>query len=144
MEKTERQIVSLQGAGSGEGMKGVTIEAAILGAQSNRELAAATLSAAENMMFAVKHATTILDIDAQKLEGTLGALDRRIKEFSDKADNGTNRLATWTLILALATGGLVAVTGALVYVELQSEPQIIVTPALPQEIPGRGGPPATP
>lgn len=120
-ELTDRSVRFLRNSGSGASHEEVTIEAAILTAQSNRELGAVITTAAETLDAFLRHAIIVLDSDVQLL-----AL--KIDTFTDKADKGTDRLATWTKYLAFATLALVLATAALVYVEFNAEPQIIVTP----------------
>jgi hypothetical protein len=63
---------------------------------------------------------TILDRGralVDRLEMSTGALTEQIKDFTIKADAGTRLLARWTMWLAVATLLLVLATGGLVYVE---------------------------
>lgn len=88
-QATDRAIDQLRNTGSAEGIKGTTIEAAIVGAQSNRELSAAVITA------------------AGLIERSAEQVSAQIEAFTTKADQGTNRLALWTMMLAIVTALLV-------------------------------------
>ncbi len=129
MANTDEQLARLRRIAGSVDTKA---EAAILTMCSNRELAGATMTAAETIFAGMNHATTLVDIKAQQLGLKLDTLNARIDTFTTKADEGTNRLATWTKYLAIATAVLALATIGLVVVEwLKPEPQFVVTPAPP-------------
>ncbi|MDO8680393.1 MAG: hypothetical protein Q7R30_17895 [Acidobacteriota bacterium] len=99
------------------------VEAAVLAAESNRELATAVIAATE-----------IVDSSIKQMNGTVIELNRQIQDFTKKADEGTNRLAKWTLWLAIATGALVFAAAAQTWVLWTAEPmQVIAIPSPPPE-----------
>jgi hypothetical protein len=60
----------------GEGTEGVTAESAIVTAQANRELAAATMVSAETITFAVDGARKFIDFSIRHLGGEIGVAER--------------------------------------------------------------------
>jgi hypothetical protein len=130
-EGTDLALKRLREAGSGEGSKGVMIESAVATAYSNRELAAATLSAAEIIVGDLKIATRLMSAEAEGLSNRLNELRKHVDTFTEKADQGTNRLARWTMWLAIVTGLLAVAAGAQVWVTWRTEPMVITIPAPP-------------
>ncbi len=110
-EETDKAIEQLKRSGSADGIKSAQVATGLLAAESNRELSAALLAATEILDSSIQH------------------LNVQIEVFTEKADAGTNRLATWTIVLAICTFLLVVATAALVYATLTLEPpQIINVP----------------
>jgi hypothetical protein len=111
-DDTDKAIQDLRNTGSAEGLKGTSIAAGILGAQSNRELSAAIITGVE-----------IVDSSVKQLSG-------EIQTFTTKADEGTARLVWWTKVLAFATAALfiAALVQAWVMWSGASTPQVIIVP----------------
>jgi hypothetical protein len=125
-DQTDDAVQRLRKAGEGEGVKGVMIESAVATAQSNRELAASTITAAETIDFSLKTATRLMTAEADLLAARLDQLRTRIDAFAVKADEGTRRLvrATW----ALAAAAVVA-SAIQAYVMWSAAPQIVIIPS---------------
>ena len=60
----------------------------------------------------------------------MALLSREIRSFSDRADSATSYLARWTAVLAAVTLVLALATGGLVWVEMTKveAPQIVIMP----------------
>ena len=135
-DETDARVAKLKKAGDvAEGTKGVMIEAAVVNAQSNRELAAATITSAEMIDFAVKTTTKLMTAEADLLAARLDQLGARIGVLTERSDKATNRLAYWTMLLAFGTLLLFAATAGLVYATLRLEPPQVITISAPSTPP---------
>lgn len=97
-DETDKALEVLGKLKAGDGIEVATINAAIVGAASNRELSTAIIAATE-----------ILDLSIKQL-------NNQIQNFTTKADEGTDRLAKWTMWLAFSTGALFVAALAQAYV----------------------------
>jgi hypothetical protein len=122
IEEQTRKVSGLRptvGVGDFEAVK----EAAILDALSSRALGVREEMAAVELIIALKDATRALTTVATDL-------NHEISTFTTKADEGTNRLATWTMMLAIVTAFLVAGALAQAWVTWSAAPQVIVVPSV--------------
>jgi len=88
---TDLSIGKLRQAGDAEGTKGVIVESAVVTAHSNRELAAATIAAAERTTEAAGLLQRSLDLDADVLNTSLASLNVSIVALADRSDKTADR-----------------------------------------------------
>jgi hypothetical protein len=121
-DETDKRIEQLRRAGDAEGSKGVMIEAAVVSGQSNRELAAATITASETI-------DLVLRQTAEQLTKATSTLATRIDAATAATTASTDELARRTKHLVWATVflGFAAIVAAAVqaYVIWVSPAQVI-------------------
>jgi len=133
--RKEAQIVQLQRAADvqeASRLAGVTKEAAILNALVVEESNEMVESAAKFVGNALEQNGTATIEASKLLAERVDGLSSDIRKFTKQADDGTRRLANWTIVLAVATVFLFLATVALVVVSFKAEPpqaQIVVVPS---------------